>query len=299
MDEATTTRLVQELVGAPGMELTLDTGYGAGATVPAGAIEGLDVDDGRLTLRATATRLRLDLRVITGAALVRHEDGAGRRRQSFHLTNRGGDDVLRAAFPGAAGGAAPAEQERFWTALAERHAGTPGLSAVAVTRRGPDGRVGEDVLLRCFAELRASGRAVFLLPGPTGSAEVFPNVPLLDPQLSGDGWLYAGEPHRRDVHLHVQVVHTARLRFLEERRVGATIGPAINYTVRFLDRAGRTQLYGSVAGSYTGPDGEVVTPSDGERRAFFGDLYRHHAAEAGVELAAAGPLLLPAAAGER
>ena len=44
--------------------------------------------------------------------------------------------------------------------------------------------------------------------------------PCSTPHLSGDGWLYAGEPHRRDVHFHVQVAHTARLRFQEERRDG-------------------------------------------------------------------------------
>ena len=72
--------------------------------------------------------------------------------------------------------------------------------------------------------------------------------------------------------------------------------PAVSYTVRFLDGAGRTQLYGSVAGAYTNPEGEVVRPSDGEREAFFGALCARYAGEAGVERATITPLRTPAGA---
>jgi hypothetical protein len=308
MDAQTVTRLLRELVDAPGMELTLDTGFGATATLPAAGVELRAAGDGTLSLRSGVARLSLDLGAVSGAALVSEEGPDGGRTRAFHLTNRSGDDLLRAAFGAesgggaAGGGAVTPEREPFWAGFAERAAGTPGVRAVSVTRRGPAGDVAEGVLLRCFAELRQSGRIVFLLMGPTASAEVFPNVPLLDPHLSGDGWLYAGEPHRRDVHFHVQVAHTARLRFQEERRdappqaAGGMGPPAVNYTVRFLDGAGRTQLYGSVAGSYTNPEGEVVRPSDEEREAFFGALCERYAGEAGVERATITPLRTPAGA---
>jgi hypothetical protein len=284
------------------MELALDTGYGATVTLPATDVELDGAGDGALTLRCGATRLSLDLSAASGAALVSEETADGERIQAFHLTNGSGDDLLRAAFGADAGAELSPEREHFWAGFAGRAAGTPGVRAVSVRRSGPVGDVAEGVLLRCFAELRQSGRIVFLLMGPNASAEVFPNVPLLDPHLSGDGWLYAGEPHRRDVHFHIQVAHTTRLRFQEERRdrpagmAGGMGPPAVSYTVRFLDGAGRTQLYGSVAGAYTNPAGEVVRPSDGEREAFFGALCERYAGEAGVERATITPLRAPAGA---
>ena len=302
MDAQTITHLLRELSAAPGMELALDTGYGATATLPAAEVEADDAGDGALTLRCGPTRLSLDLSAASGAALVSEETAGGGRTQAFHLTNSSGDDLLRAAFGADAGADLGEERERFWAGFAERVAGAPGVRAVSVTRRGPAGDVDEGVLLRCFAELRQSGRIVFLLLGPSASAEVFPNVPLVDPHLSGDGWLYAGEPFRRDVHFHIEVAHTTRLRFQEERRdpppqaAGGMGPPAVSYTVRFLDGAGRTQLYGSVAGAYTNPEGEVVRPSDGEREAFFGALCERYAGEAGVERATVTPLRAPVGA---
>ena len=218
MDAQTITRLLRELGAAPGMELALDTGYGATATLPAAEVEVDDAGAGALTLRCGPTRLSLDTGAASAAALVSEETAEGERMQAFHLTNRSGDDLLRAAFgPDGAADLGP-ERERFWAGFAERVAREPEVRAVSVTRRGPAGDVDQGVLLRCFAEMRQSGRIVFLLMGPTASAEVFPNIPLVDPHLSGDGWLYAGEPFRRDVHFHIEVAHTTRLRFQEERR---------------------------------------------------------------------------------
>ena len=272
--------LLSDVVSDNRLALSVHTGSGLVASWPVAAAR-VQSNGGIATLILGNGTLRLDPSAVYWAELVVRPTPEA-ATCAFHLKGVMDGDVLRVSFPpeGTTDAIAMDEQVAYWEALASRYDADLVTRRTIITRQGPSGRASRELLLRLVTELRDSRRVVFDVPSPQSSAEVFPNVPLHNPHISEDGWLFLGEYERRDAHVHVHMQQLARAVFCEFQRREQTI----YQMVRLTDDEGCSFVDCYFPEPYR--DANLKrTPLNAESVQFFQDAYRRYAGERGVDFA--------------
>ena len=143
---------------------------------------------GAVAIEADGWALRIDAASVHRAAVQEVYGGAAPPaappRLDYRWLGRYDQPVLTFGREAAADGA-------VWRRIAARHARTLPTVEARVGRPGGEATISADVALRLWTELVAMRRITFDVTTGDSSAEVFPNVPLVDPHLAG-GFLYAG-----------------------------------------------------------------------------------------------------------
>lgn len=252
--------LLGELAAVPGGEMTVQTGSGAQARLRGSQVHGVEVGTDGVALVTDGWRLWLDAAPVERAAVVetRIEGADGAKHGvtvlcDFRLLDHLSQEVLRverrepskeAGLAGQPAQLAPPDAVAFWRAFATRQVGVVRTVEVRLTRGHGGARISRDLALRIFSDLLESKRVTFDVTTGESSAEVFANLPLHDPHY-GEGWLLAGEPERRDAHLHVRSSQIAAVRFCERHKAGGRV----QRVARILDARG----YALCDGWFEGP----------------------------------------------
>ena len=224
--------IIADLAQVTDAELTVHTGTGAAVRLPTHRILRVAPTDGDIVIGADGWTMALVASSVRRAALVEPAvDGAtspaAGTSVAYRLLDHFTQEVLRINPAASAGDGAALRR------LAARHAATLSTVTVLVRRPGGDARIDPDVALALWIELVESREITFDVTNGESSAEIFPNVPLVNPHLA-DGFLYAGEPARRDGHLHVRLERISRVRFWERHLPDGRVWHA----ARFVDTHG-------------------------------------------------------------
>ena len=233
---------------------------------------------GAVAIEADGWALRIDAASVHRAAVQEVYGGAAPPaappRLDYRWLGRYDQPVLTFGREAAADGA-------VWRRIAARHARTLPTVEARVGRPGGEATISADVALRLWTELVATRRITFDVTTGDSSAEVFPNVPLVDPHLAG-GFLYAGEPARRDAHLHVRAERLARVRFVERHLPDGRIW----HVARLIDAHGYSLCDAWFPNPYRAEDGSPLSydpAAEPEKTRLFGDLSARYEGVPGIE----------------
>jgi hypothetical protein len=205
--------IVRSVLAVEGVELSVFTGSGVEVRATGDGVADVAATERGVEVVAAGWALQVDAAPVQRAALVTTvSEPLGIRAVGFRLLDHLSQEVLRAWRPAHKEDAGP------WRKVAGEHAAEVRTVEVELTRWGGGKRISKELALAVFSDMLASKKVTFDITTGESSAEVFPNVPLHDPHYGQGGWLLAGEPDRKDAHLHVRESQIAGVRFCERTR---------------------------------------------------------------------------------